>query len=345
MYSPPTRKLFFISLISTALAIGLGFGINKIYAAEPSAIPSFNRMIVFGDSYSDNGNDYTLTANEYPSAARYYQGRFSDGLAWVEYFAKFFNINPDDKDHFINFAYGQAKILNPTSITVLGNPNKTYPIPDLSQQIDIYTKQYTAFSAKDLVVVFISTNDFFDLPETNAEDFFQKAANQQVTQIDRLIKLGARQIVVLNGRDVTFSPLAKIFAHNSAAGKNKADESNYLNRFKHLITLYNKQLASGLNKKPEVFIYDTYKFDNQTINHIINQGGLAYTIDKKKYVMTNATGSCYQNNGGNYQGIAGSVCNNSPNFFFYDRIHTTNSANYLLAQDVYSKFSSREIVD
>jgi len=338
MYSRTASRLFFLGLVIAAL--GMAYGINRVYAAQRLAAPSINRMIVFGDSYSDNGNDYKLTAGKYPNSTRYHQGRFSDGPVWAEYFAKFFTINPDDRDHFIDLAYGQAKILNPTDVTVLGSPNKTYSIPDLSQQIDTYVKQHKRFNSKDLVVVFISTNDFFDMPETNAEDFFQKAAEQQVLQIDRLIKLGATQIVVLNGRDVTLSPLAKIFAHNSARSKNKAEEDAYLNRFEYLIALYNKQLAAGLNKKPEVFVYDTHKFDNEIIDQI-NQGGLTYTIDNKKYIMTNAKSSCYQNDQGDYQGVAGSVCDDSSGYFFYDRIHTTKHANYLLAKDIYRKFSYR----
>src|SRR3990167_2721798 len=73
-------------------------------SATPQTTITDKRMIVFGDSYSDNGNDYKLSGNKYPNSNAYYQGRFSNGPVWVEYFAKLLGINPDDSSQLIDLA-------------------------------------------------------------------------------------------------------------------------------------------------------------------------------------------------------------------------------------------------
>jgi outer membrane lipase/esterase len=44
-------------------------------------------LLVFGDSLSDSGNAYRLTDGALPDAAYYHDGRFSDGLIWVDHLA------------------------------------------------------------------------------------------------------------------------------------------------------------------------------------------------------------------------------------------------------------------
>ncbi len=299
--------------------------------------PVYERMIVFGDSYSDNGNVYRLTRGKYPNDIRYFQGRFSDGPVWTEYLAQDFHLNPDDRNQFINYAYGQAKVLAPASITVSGHPDKDYVIPSLSQQINTFLKQHENFNEKDIVVVFIAANDFFDIPNHQAQLFFKNIADEEAKQIDRLIQAGARHIIVLNGREVTRSPLATIVAEkNVAPGRNDL-ANQFIKNAQGLVQIYNNNLARNLQAKPPVFIYDTYQFDHSILTKI-DQGGFHYKMHSTPAVMQYANTSCYQNNQGDYQNIAGVVCNDPQHYFFYDRIHTTHFVNYLLAQDVFKQF-------
>src|SRR5260370_41509157 len=71
-----------------------------------------HKIVIFGDSYSDNGNVYRLTKGHYPGKA-YFDGRFTNGLTWIEYFAQRVNIKPNNPSQFLDFAYGQAQILGP----------------------------------------------------------------------------------------------------------------------------------------------------------------------------------------------------------------------------------------
>ena len=329
----------FVSLLVLALML---FGIDNSFAGMDRTVmakvgsitmsDSFQpkRIIVLGDSYSDNGNVYRLSNQQYPNSHAYYQGRFTDGLVWTEYFAKLMKIDPNDPNQFINLAYGQAKVLAPTSITVYGNPNQEYAIPDLAEEINTFVKQHDKFDSTDLVIVFISANDFFDISATDplAKEFFIQIASHQVTEIQRLVSLGARHILVLNGRDVTFAPLATRVAQTNTKSLDESLIKNYLQQFRELIQIYNRQLSDQLAKitNSEVVLYDTFQFDNNMIN-------IAHQF--------NANGMCYQNIVGNYQDVAGVICTNPDQFFYYDRIHTTSIVNSLLAEDVYRTFQQK----
>lgn len=323
------KKLFALAFL--LMGAGLLFS-TSAPAHQAMGSQAIDRIIVFGDSYSDNGNDFRISQGKYPNAVRYFQGRFSDGPVWVEYLAKNFDLDTHDAHQFLDYAYGQAKILSPTSIKVTGNPNKDYPIPDLSQQVDDFVTQHQQFSANDLVVVYMSTNDFFDVTDLTNTSFFETMADQEALQIQRLIQLGAKHLIVLNGRDVTYSPLAEIYVC-----KDPHTSSTCLRQFRNLIQVYNQRLSADLKDIKEVFLFDIYKFDTGLITHI-QLGGYPYPYHGHEYVLKNSTTGCYDNNKGDYQGVAGGVCNNPKQHFFYDRIHTTKNVGYLLAKNVYEEY-------
>ena len=47
-----------------------------------TAVSAFDKIIVYGDNYSDNGNDYLFSG--FPSSPLYWEGRFSNGPVWIE---------------------------------------------------------------------------------------------------------------------------------------------------------------------------------------------------------------------------------------------------------------------
>ncbi len=327
-----------IKIIGLILLISINLvGEAPAVAAQRSVKSDhYQRLIIFGDSYSDNGNVYKLTHGVVPNSARYFQGRFSNGPAWGEYFAEYFNINPDDQQRFIDLAYGGAKIWRPVNETIRGKPIQHYIVPNLSQQIDSYIQEYHGFNQDDLIAVFMGTNDFTPLFRKNSKVFFQFLADQEAEQINRLIQSGAKNIIVFNVRNLTYAPVAQWAKKEEflpLVGK-------YLDYLTRTINIFNEQLTSDLNGKPQVFIYDIYGFDNRVFSQI-QKGGLSYLFNDHQEVLSHDGIPCYQNYKGNYQTVAGPVCANSEEYFFYDRIHTTRGANYLLAKDVYQQFMAQ----
>ena len=53
------------------------------FAGQASA-QSYDRLVVFGDSLSDNGNLYLASGGTQPPSPPYYQGRFSSGPVFTE---------------------------------------------------------------------------------------------------------------------------------------------------------------------------------------------------------------------------------------------------------------------
>ena len=52
--------------------------------ASTASAQSYARLVVFGDSLSDNGNLYAATGGGTPTSPPYYQGRFSNGPVFTE---------------------------------------------------------------------------------------------------------------------------------------------------------------------------------------------------------------------------------------------------------------------
>ena len=55
-------------------------------------------IYVFGDSLSEAGNFYVATGGALPPSPLYFDGRFSNGKAWVEHFAVCSKPSPKRQD-------------------------------------------------------------------------------------------------------------------------------------------------------------------------------------------------------------------------------------------------------
>jgi hypothetical protein len=68
------RKILWIIMISAFPGLA--------WMTAQAAIPSYDSLYAFGDSYCDVGNLFTATGGAEP-AAPYYNGRFSNGPLWL----------------------------------------------------------------------------------------------------------------------------------------------------------------------------------------------------------------------------------------------------------------------
>ncbi|WP_180966117.1 SGNH/GDSL hydrolase family protein [Fischerella thermalis] len=158
---------------------------------------SINELYVFGDSLSDIGNVFNATEGFHPSSPPYFQGRFSNGLVWVEYLASGLALTPKQNT---NFAYGGAT-------TGSGNLNG---IPDLLTQVDSFIKVYQQVDKNALYILWAGANDYLhgmSNPSLSINNISQA--------IQSLAKAGAKKILVANLPDLGNIPATRNSPYSS----------------------------------------------------------------------------------------------------------------------------------
>jgi phospholipase/lecithinase/hemolysin len=149
----------------------------------PAAAGPFSQIIAFGDSLSDTGNDFILSAGTSP-APPYYQGRFSNGPIWLDQLATKLGV-ADPRPSLgggTNYAYGGAT----ASSLFLG-------VPDLGQQVQAYLQASPKADPKALYTVLAGANDFF-----GGVNDASIPANAVDAALSTLIGAGAKHILVSN---------------------------------------------------------------------------------------------------------------------------------------------------
>ncbi len=161
---------------------------------------SFNQIIFFGDSLSDNGNLYSRLFGFIPKSPPYFSGRFSNGPTWAEGVADHYA--QTEKMISANFAVG-------SETTVFHNPVKGYLPYTLSMSVSDYLWRYS-FSDKSqtLFVVWIGANDY--LNGSSDIDGDTTAVVEAIKQnIQKLISYGAKQFLLMNLPDLAKTPFGQ----------------------------------------------------------------------------------------------------------------------------------------
>jgi phospholipase/lecithinase/hemolysin len=164
------------------------FGIWLLVFSSHAAIgtgATFDEVVVFGDSLSDNGNLVIVEGQPLPDPTLYYQGRLSNGPVWVEYLTDPRHLGTALSDK----AYGGA------------NSSGLLP-PGVIQQVTAYTVSVgSPLSADHLFAVWGGANDYLN----EGEDPETVIANIEEA-LARLAQFGAMHILVLNLPDLGAIP-------------------------------------------------------------------------------------------------------------------------------------------
>ena len=119
--------------------------------ASAASAQSYGRLVVFGDSLSDNGNLFAVTGGAAP-AAPFVNGRFSTGPVFVELLG--FNLGRQTAGSpvtgSINYAYGGSRT------DAIATPG-----PGMRTQLQAYTAAGGRFGANDLVSILGGANNIF----------------------------------------------------------------------------------------------------------------------------------------------------------------------------------------
>ena len=276
--------------------------------ATTASAQSYSRLVVFGDSLSDNGNLYAATGNTQPTSPPYFQGRFSNGPVFTELLG--FNAGRSalgaPVTGSINYAYGGAR-----------TDNAAFP-PGMRNQLLAYTGGGGTFGSNDLVSILGGANNIFQAfpgaaanPLT-AQATMQAVANGAATDINFIVNsvAGAGAGTVLVGNLPRLGITPQFSASNplvGAAGSALADFSG---------TTFNSALLNGLfgvaaaNPNSNIILLDLYKISDP----LAGNPGL--------FGLTNARDACFN-------GVT--VCANPDEYLYWDGVHPTAAGHRLLA--------------
>ncbi len=177
----------------------------------PAHAENGHPVYVFGDSLSDVGNLFAKSGGAVPPPTRYFQGRFSNGPVWVEYFAEELGAPPPQASALgfeisagdsVVFAHGGAG-------TGMSNttPDGFFNVPGVLGQVELFRQALSAEGrmapSEALYVIWGGANDFLFLgtlnPRTTVENIRQA--------IESLYALGARRFLIPNLPDLGEVPV------------------------------------------------------------------------------------------------------------------------------------------
>lgn len=271
-----------------------------------------NRVVVFGDSLSDNGNLYAVSG-EPPLP---YNKRFTNGLTWVEYLAgpmatsgAFTLVGgaPLDAGN-LDFAFGGSR-----------TDSLATPGPGIKTQIDGFAAYGGSFGANDIVTLWGGANDIFQgiaiavgTPSTAAATMTTistTAGNNIGAEVQELIGLGAKKIIVNSLPDFSALP--------SFAGT-PAQQLAYLSS-STFNTVLNANLMAIAAANPNVNIIsiDVAKAFNAVI------------ADPRLFGITNTTDACITV----LTCVGGSVAAQNA-YLFWDSVHPTQTGHMIIANVV-----------
>ncbi|KAF7343174.1 Carbohydrate esterase family 16 protein [Mycena venus] len=278
-------------------------GVFAIPFASSRSYNPFKHLVVFGDSFSDNGNGaYRITNHTWPADPAYYGGRFSNGPVWVEDVASKLHLSLTD------YAVGGATSNN-TLVQGYTGPNSIQPVPSALDQLNSYLASSSATSAtaqETLYVILIGANDVFFLPQVNASQSVAAIASV----VEKLhAKLGATNFLLATYPDLSRLPLSA-YIPSSAAASLKA---------------YTTSLRAGLfalkSHRPHLHIAlaDLYMLFQDFFAHPKSYGYDPSTDGK----------SCLT---GAYSEAPRMLCSDPDNYIFWDEYHPTRKSHKYVAE-------------
>ncbi|KAF5020462.1 hypothetical protein F66182_7501 [Fusarium sp. NRRL 66182] len=156
---------------------------------------NFPRLIVFGDSFSDNGNGSWIVSNgSWPADPAYYRHSFSNGPKWNDLVAKTLGLE------LINLATGGATTDNAFVAGGTGSES-TIPVPSAADQVASFLS-WDVPRPGDVFVHWIGANDIlFNTSITGGQ-----VASLINENFNRLYQAGAKNIILANYNEMTTFP-------------------------------------------------------------------------------------------------------------------------------------------
>jgi phospholipase/lecithinase/hemolysin len=187
--------------------------------AAQAATPTYDNLIVFGDSYCDVGNLFIATGGAEP-APPYYDMRFSNGPLWVDHVAGFLGVPlTASLAGGTDYAFGGAWVTQPQSVT---------GVPSVPQQVEIYLAQNGGKADPNaLYILEGGGNDILDTTTGTPEELGNEIALGIASSELLLRRAGARHFVIPDLFNVGLLPAAAgnvSFATLASTATNKSED-------------------------------------------------------------------------------------------------------------------------
>ena len=213
----------------------------SLLAHLPAFSATFDTVVAFGDSLTDNGNYYDISPIDILPEV-YYQGRVSNGPVWVEYLAGpgLLNSSLDDR------AFAGAET------------SGAFP-PGLEEQVELYVLE-TDLPDNALFAIWAGSNDLLNGSRTPSESIINIR-----DAMDTLAEFGAENILILNLADLGKIP-DLIDSDESAAATAASQAFN---------SLLSNEIDSFISANPGIQVYE---FDIYALYEAVraNPGGYGF---------------------------------------------------------------------
>ncbi|MGI9241945.1 MAG: SGNH/GDSL hydrolase family protein [Verrucomicrobiales bacterium] len=254
----------------------------------------FTKIYAFGDSLCDTGNFFALTGSP---GAPYFEGRFSNGLVWIEYLAEEMGMRPDD---VVNYAVGGASTGRENERDIPGLTN----FPGLQDEIDYFEEDLGGKSAdqRALYIVWAGANDFLIADAKTPEEIeatIKTAIGNTVVAALRLYEAGARRILVPGLPDLGLTPYGQLGGQSA--------------QLSYVTYLYNEALEAALDQLEAAGIRTSRLDSAQLIQDMV--------AEPAAFGLSNATDP-FLAVGGDPSG-----------FLFWDAIHPSTTGHWSIAQE------------
>ncbi len=291
-------------------------GLMLFFSTWATATP-LNKIVVFGDSLSDNGNLYEYMKHKLPISPPYFEGRFTNGPVWIENIATFYY--PDDAEaHLLDYAFGGSGVSEPDD----GDEDED-ALFTLRREIDSYLlAHHDRADEQTLFAVWIGSNNYVALPDDPEQAVL--AANQGIVrELERLAEKGAKHIMVVTLPDLGRTPAAVDF-----------DSVDLLTTLTHKHNALLEQNVLTLKDKYPAVQWLFFDVNVMFINALTSPA---------EYGFTNVTDTCYEAAMGTPSSqsilkmastvkrkVSQDAC---AGYLFFDPIHPTARAHQFMAEE------------
>ncbi|MCX7121112.1 MAG: SGNH/GDSL hydrolase family protein [Gammaproteobacteria bacterium] len=260
------KKIFLMALFV--------FAFNAVFADSVS-VPQFKQIVFLGDSLTDNGNLYKMSAGLLPKYMPYYKGRFSDGYTWADrvsyqLYSRYFIPSQ-------NFAVGGAT-------AVLHNPFNGFLPIDLSIEYDTYeAKNLLTDKDNTLFVIWIGANDYLS-GAPNVDQATTSVIDAIVNVVQKLVTIDGAQFLIIDMPDLAVTPEASI--------------KNLTDNYQQLYVMHNAKLHDAILKLRAA--YPSTKFmefnfsDNPILKMLVTSPEYRDQLNKKYHIdLMDVTDPCW----------------------------------------------------